>query len=82
MIANGGWDPYHVLEEAQSAFARAGEPKRLEVLPYDVLGLYTGPGLDEAMAPAVDWFDRYLRKARLATATPTPTRESIAAVAQ
>ncbi|AIJ26847.1 hypothetical protein [Amycolatopsis methanolica] len=57
MIANGGWDPYHMLEEAQSAC----EPKRLEVLPYDVLGLYTGPGLDEAMALAVDWFDRYLR---------------------
>ncbi|MEU5762357.1 alpha/beta fold hydrolase [Nocardia sp. NPDC047648] len=82
MVANGGWDPYHMLEEAQSAFARAGEPKRLEVLPYDVLGLYTGPGLDEAMALAVDWFDRYLRKTRLATVTPTPTRESVAAMTQ
>ncbi|WP_026923855.1 alpha/beta hydrolase [Glycomyces arizonensis] len=78
MIANGGWDPYHALEEAQSAFAKAGEPKRLEVLPYDVLGLYTGPGLDEAMSMATDWFDRYLRQARRATATPTPTRESAA----
>lgn len=82
MIANGGWDPYHLLEEAQSAFAKAGEPKRLEVLPYDVLGLYTGPGLDEAMALAVDWFDRYLRRTRVVTATPTPTAESVAAMAQ
>lgn len=82
MVANGGWDPYHMLEEAQSAFAKAGEPKRLEVLPYDVLGLYTGPGLDEAMALAVDWFDRYLRKTRLATVTPTPTHESVAAMTQ
>lgn len=82
MIANGGWDPYHVLEEAQSAFAKAGEPKRLEVLPYDVLGLYTGPGLDEAMALAVDWFDRHLRKTRPAAVTPTPTRESVTAMAQ
>lgn len=80
MIANGGWDPYHMLEEAQSAFAKAGEPKRLEVLPYDVLGLYVPPGLDQAMALAVDWFDRYLRKTRIATITAPPTRESVAAM--
>ncbi|MFF5212185.1 alpha/beta hydrolase [Streptosporangium sp. NPDC000396] len=78
MIANGGWDPYHMLEEAQSAFTKAGEPKRLEILPYDVLGLYTGPGLEEAMALAVDWFDTYLRKTRIATSTPAPTLESVA----
>ncbi|WP_406636590.1 alpha/beta hydrolase [Amycolatopsis sp. WGS_07] len=77
MIANGGWDPYHVLEEAQSAFAKAGEPKRLEVLPYDVLGLYTGPGLEEAMALAVDWFDQHLRRAPLPAATPVPGREAV-----
>ncbi|MFC3448264.1 alpha/beta hydrolase [Amycolatopsis speibonae] len=82
MIANGGWDPYHLLEEAQSAYAKAGEPKRLEVLPYDVLGLYTGPGLDEAMALAVDWFDRYLREAPAVTVTPTPTAGSVAAMTQ
>ncbi|MEU1997477.1 hypothetical protein ABZ511_23760 [Nocardia gamkensis] len=52
------------------------------MLPYDVLGLYTGPGLDEAMALAADWFDRYLRKTRLATVTPTPTRESVGAMTQ
>ncbi len=49
MIADGGWDPYHVLEEAQSAFARAGE----------------------AMALAVDWFDRSLRRTR---SPPSPRR--------
>ncbi|MEV0353035.1 alpha/beta fold hydrolase [Nonomuraea sp. NPDC050680] len=80
MIANGGWDPYHMLEEAQSAFDKAGEPKRLEVLPYDVLGLYTGPGLEEAMALAIDWFDLYLRRTRLADITPTPTFESVTAM--
>ncbi|EMD24191.1 alpha/beta hydrolase [Amycolatopsis azurea DSM 43854] len=80
MIANGGWDPYHLLEEAQSAYAKAGEPKRLEVLPYDVLGLYTGPGLDEAMALAVDWFDRHLRVIR--AVTPTPAAEPVAVMTQ
>ncbi|GGS82699.1 hypothetical protein ACFFV7_45285 [Nonomuraea spiralis] len=82
MIANGGWDPYHILEEAQSAFDRAGEPKRLEVLPYDVLGLYTGPGLDEAMTLAVDWFDLHLRRTPLAAVTPVPAYETVAAMTQ
>ncbi|GAA3089762.1 alpha/beta hydrolase [Streptosporangium carneum] len=82
MIANGGWDPYHMLDEAQSAFAKAGEPKRLEVLPYDVLGLYTGPGLEKAMSLAVDWFDLYLRRTELPVVTPAPTRESVAAMKQ
>ena len=45
------------------AFRKAGEPKRLEILPYDVVGLYVEPGLGEAMGHAVEWFDRYLRKA-------------------
>ncbi|WP_267935992.1 hypothetical protein [Saccharothrix sp. S26] len=36
----------------------------------------------EAVAPVVDWFDRYPHKTRLATATPAPTRESVAAVAR
>ncbi|MFE3176116.1 alpha/beta hydrolase [Amycolatopsis sp. NPDC059090] len=82
MIANGGWDPYHVLEEAQSAFAKAGEPKRFEVLPYDVLGLYTGPGLDEAMALAVDWFDQHLRTAPQSGVTPVPSRATGAAMTE
>ncbi|RSN11497.1 alpha/beta hydrolase [Nonomuraea sp. WAC 01424] len=82
MIANGAWDPYHILEEAQSAFDRAGEPKRLEVLPYDVLGLYTGPGLDEAMTLAVDWFDLHLRRTPLAAVTPVPAYETVAAMTQ
>ncbi|MFI6502472.1 alpha/beta hydrolase [Nonomuraea typhae] len=82
MIANGHDDPYHVLEEAQSAFAKAGEPKRLEILPYDVLGLYTGPGLEEAMELAVGRFDRYLRQTRLPSATPAPTADTVAAMRQ
>lgn len=67
MIANGGYDPYHTLDEVQIAYHKAGEPKRLEVLPYDMMGLYIEPGLGEAMGLAIDWFDRYLRKSRLAT---------------
>ncbi|MGW4089338.1 hypothetical protein [Nocardia sp. NPDC004750] len=47
-----------------------------------MLGLYTGPGLEEAMALAVEWFDRHLRRTRLITPTPAPTWESVTAVPQ
>lgn len=72
MVANGGYDPYHSLDEVQSAYAKAGEPKRLVVLPYDVLGLYAEPGLSEALGLAIDWYDEHLRRARLAVTTVYP----------
>lgn len=72
MISNGGYDPYHSLDQVQTAFHQAGEPKRLEVLPYDVLGLYTGPGLLEAVGLAIEWFDTYLSTDRLVGATAAP----------
>jgi hypothetical protein len=34
------------------------------------------------MALAIDWFDLYLRRTRLADITPTPTYESVAAMTQ
>jgi pimeloyl-ACP methyl ester carboxylesterase len=71
-VTTGGYDPYHTLDDVQIAYRRAGEPKRLEILPYDVVGLYLEPGLGEAMKLAISWFDRYLRK------TPLPTRSPVA----
>ena len=48
-------------EEYESMFARAGEPKKLVVLPglrhYDV---YAGPGLEKTAALALDWFRQHL----------------------
>ncbi|MCC6628453.1 MAG: alpha/beta fold hydrolase [Chloroflexi bacterium] len=49
-------------EESIAMHARAGEPKRLVLVPnaghYD---LYSGPGFARVMAEATDWFDAYLR---------------------
>jgi acetyl esterase/lipase len=70
MVANGGYDPYHTLDEVQIAYKKAGEPKRLEVLPYDMVGLYMDPGLEESMRLTIDWFDKYLRKMPLAKRSP------------
>ncbi len=48
-------------EEYESMYARAGEPKKLVVIPglrhYDVYG---GPGLERTAALALDWFRQYL----------------------
>ena len=49
-----------VCPDPGQAFRKAGEPKWLEILPCDVVGLYIEPGLrDDGIA--VEWFDRYLR---------------------
>lgn len=48
-------------EEYEAVYARAGEPKRLVVLPglhhYDV---YAGDGTRQTGALAIDWFQRYV----------------------
>ena len=48
-------------EEYESMYARAGEPKKLVVLPglrhYDV---YAGEGMEQTSALAIDWFRQHL----------------------
>ena len=60
IVTNGGYDLHHRLDRIQDAFRRAGEPKRLTILPYDVVGLYAEPGLGESMRHAIAWFDQHL----------------------
>lgn len=60
IVTNGLLDLHHPLDKIQDAFRRAGEPKKLVILPYDVRGLYDEPGMGEAMAEAVAWYDQHL----------------------
>ncbi|CAG4884799.1 conserved protein of unknown function [Georgfuchsia toluolica] len=60
IVTNGGYDIHHALDSIQEAYRRAGEPKDLSILNYDVVGLYIEPGRGEAMRLAIDWFDKYL----------------------
>lgn len=69
-MTNGGEDPYHALDEIQTTFARAGEPKELDILPFDTMGLYIQPGFGQAMSLATEWFDRYLRQTPLTARSP------------
>lgn len=60
IITNAGYDLHHPLDLIQDAFARAREPKSLVLMPYDTVGLYSEPGLGEAMQHAIEWFDIHL----------------------
>lgn len=63
VVANGAYSTYdivHPLEQIQSAFQRAGEPKSLVLLPYRERGLYSEPGMGEAMKHAVAFFRQHI----------------------
>ncbi len=60
MIATIGYDMIHPIEQVLEAYEKAREPKRLALLPYDQTGLYEDPGLAEAMAESIAWFQKYL----------------------
>jgi hypothetical protein len=64
LMITGAEDSIHDIGEVLSAFERAREPKRIEILPYDEFGLSIEPGLGESMRFSVEWFDIYLRKAK------------------
>lgn len=49
-------------EESISLFERAGEPNKLVVLrDYGHYEVFTPPALDQVMAEAIPWYERYLR---------------------
>ena len=60
IVVTGGYDMIHPIEHILDAYNNANEPKKIALLPYDQLGLYTEPGRGEAMRVAIDWFNQYL----------------------
>ena len=65
LVVHGRTDAFTTPEQAQAAFERAGEPKRLVWLDTtNHIDLYDVPGyVDPAVAAAVAWFDRHLAPA-------------------
>jgi poly(3-hydroxyalkanoate) synthetase len=49
-------------ESIRSAFARAGEPKRLLEIDGGHYAIYRGHGADEAGQAATEWFTEHLRR--------------------
>jgi uncharacterized protein len=48
---------------AITAFERALEPKKLVIIRGRHFDAYTGSGLEQSAAPAVEWFKQYLKHA-------------------
>lgn len=60
VIAAGGWDMMHPLDQIQEAFAQAGEPKRLILLPCEGNEVYVPPALDNVLSHATAWYRDHL----------------------
>ena len=60
VIANDARDSVHQIEHIQDAFKKAGEPKRMVVLPRDMNDLYEEPGRGEAMGLCIEFFREHL----------------------
>ena len=58
---HGDTDERVSMEESQSMYAKAGEPKKIVILPglghSDVI---SGPGLDQGLPHIKEWFKTYL----------------------
>jgi hypothetical protein len=62
LMVTGVEDSVHAIDEVLKAYERAWQPKRLELLPVDEIGLSIEPGLGMSMNLAVEFFDQHLRK--------------------
>ncbi len=60
IVVTARYDMIHPIEHILDAYHKAGEPKKIALLPYDQLGFYTEPGRGDAMRVAIDWFNQYL----------------------
>jgi hypothetical protein len=52
-------DLLHAIDEVLKAYERAWQPKRLELLPVDEIGLSIEPGLGMSMDLAVEFLDQH-----------------------
>jgi acetyl esterase/lipase len=71
LMITGVEDSVHAIDEVLKAYERAWQPKRLELLPVDEIGLSIEPGLGMAMTMAAGFFDEYLRQEPRFVPSPT-----------
>jgi uncharacterized protein len=72
LLVTGVDDELHAIDEVLDAYARAWEPKRLELRPVDEFGLSIEPGLGQSMGLAAEFFDQHLRRAPRFEPSPLP----------
>jgi dipeptidyl aminopeptidase/acylaminoacyl peptidase len=61
LLIGGEHDNVCPIEGYQKLYERAGEPKKLVVLPITHYDIYAGKWFDESARLAQDWFDRFLK---------------------
>jgi uncharacterized protein len=60
IVTTAGYDVVHPAWAVSEAYERARQPKRLDFLPFDQLGLYAEPGLTASIRHATDFFLEHL----------------------
>lgn len=60
VVTTTGYDMIHPIEHILDAYHKAGEPKRIVLLPYEELAFYGEPGIGVAMQPAIEWFHQHI----------------------
>jgi len=60
IVTSSGYDMVHPIDTIEEAYRKAGEPRKLVLLPCDQLGAYSEPGRGIAMKAAIEWFDKYV----------------------
>ena len=60
IIAAGGWDMMHPIDQIQESFAKAGAPKQLVALPCEGNEVYVPPALDQLFEHAIGWYRAHL----------------------
>jgi uncharacterized protein len=60
IVTTAGYDVVHPAAAVAEAYERAREPKRLDFLPFDQLGLYSEPGLSVSIRHATEFFFEHL----------------------
>jgi len=72
LMVTGVDDQVHAIDEVPSAYDRAWQPKRLELLQVDEFGLSIEPGPGQPLNLAVDFFNEHLRRAPRFVPSPAP----------
>lgn len=60
VVVTAGYDMIHPIEHILDAYQKAREPKKLHLLPFNQLDLYSEPGRGVAMRCAIEWFSQSL----------------------
>ena len=60
VVTAAGYDVIHPVDHILQAYAKATEPKKLVLLPFHQLEMYTQPAMNVGLQHALDWFQQHV----------------------